>query len=106
MVEATAVLRHELNKGMAETVAAEMPSAAEIAASRWLPDAELRIYSEEYGRTGFQGGLNGYRGNPASADLQLFSGPRFGTEQRSAPGAVLRYGIHAGILQIWATLEK
>ena len=64
----------DLNKGMAETVAAEMPSAAEIAACRWLPDAELRVYSEEYGRTGFQGGLNGYRGSPGDADLQLFSG--------------------------------
>ncbi len=64
----------DLNKGMAETVAAEMPSAAEIAACRWLPDAELRVYSEEYSRTGFQGGLNGYRSNPSGADLQLFSG--------------------------------
>ncbi|MCM3881673.1 MAG: alpha/beta hydrolase, partial [Vicinamibacterales bacterium] len=63
----------DLNKGMAETVAAEMPSAAEIAACRWLPDAELRVYSEEYGRTGFQGGLNGYRGSPGDGDLQLFS---------------------------------
>jgi pimeloyl-ACP methyl ester carboxylesterase len=64
----------DLNKGMAETVAEEMPSAAEIAACRWLPDAELRVYSEEYGRTGFQGGLNGYRSNSGGADLQLFSG--------------------------------
>jgi pimeloyl-ACP methyl ester carboxylesterase len=64
----------DLNKGMAETVAAEMPTRAEIAVCRWLPDAELRVYSEEYARTGFQGGLNGYRANPANADLQLFSG--------------------------------
>jgi pimeloyl-ACP methyl ester carboxylesterase len=63
----------DLNKGMAETVAAEMPSAAEIAACRWLPDAELRVYSEEYGRTGFQGGLNGYRRGRVG-DLQLFAG--------------------------------
>jgi pimeloyl-ACP methyl ester carboxylesterase len=64
----------DLNKGMAETVAAEMPSAAHIAACRWLPDAELRVYSEEYGRTGFQGGLNGYRRGRVDADLQLFAG--------------------------------
>ena len=64
----------DLNKGMAEQVAAEMPSAAEIAANRWLPDAALRVYAEEYGRTGFQGGLNGYRGSPGDIDLQLFSG--------------------------------
>jgi pimeloyl-ACP methyl ester carboxylesterase len=51
----------DLDKGMAETVAAEMPSPAEIAACKWLPDADLRVYSAEYGRTGFQGGLQGYR---------------------------------------------
>jgi pimeloyl-ACP methyl ester carboxylesterase len=58
---------------MAEQVAAEMPSAAEIAANTWLPDVELRVYSEEFGRTGFQGGLNGYRvgGDP---DTQIFAG--------------------------------
>jgi pimeloyl-ACP methyl ester carboxylesterase len=64
----------DLDKGMAEQVAPEVPSAAAIAANTWLPDAELRVYSEEYGRTGFQGGLNGYRGSPGSEDLQLFAG--------------------------------
>jgi pimeloyl-ACP methyl ester carboxylesterase len=63
----------DLDKGMAETVAAEMPSAAEIAANKWLPDSELRVYSAEYGRTGFQGGLQGYRGAP-SPESQIFSG--------------------------------
>ncbi len=51
----------ELGKGMAETVAPVMPSAAEIAACRWLPDDELRVYSAEYERTGFQGGLQSAR---------------------------------------------
>jgi pimeloyl-ACP methyl ester carboxylesterase len=64
----------DLDKGMAEQVAAEMPTPAAIAANTWLPDAELRVYAEEYGRTGFQGGLNGYRGSPGDADLQLFAG--------------------------------
>jgi pimeloyl-ACP methyl ester carboxylesterase len=67
----------ELDKGMAETVAAEMPSAAEIAACKWLPDNELRVYSEEYGRTGFQGGLQGYRVGSSgryTPELQTFSG--------------------------------
>ena len=35
----------DLDKDMAETVAPEMPSAAEIAACRWLTDEELRVYS-------------------------------------------------------------
>jgi len=67
----------DLNKGMAETVAPEMPSASAIAACKWLPEEELRVYSSEYGRTGFQGGLNSYRVNrdaKYSAELQLFAG--------------------------------
>ena len=65
------------DKGMSETVAAVMPSPSAIAACKWLPDDELRVYSSEYGRTGFQGGLQSYRiGQDAkwSAELQLFAG--------------------------------
>jgi pimeloyl-ACP methyl ester carboxylesterase len=67
----------DLDKGMAETVGPEMPSAAAIAACAWLPDDELRVYSTEYGRTGFQGGLEGYRTGASgrfTAEQQLFSG--------------------------------
>jgi hypothetical protein len=44
----------ELHKGMAATVAPEMPSPAEIASCRWLTEQELKVYSTEYLRTGFQ----------------------------------------------------
>ena len=67
----------DLQKDMAETVAPEMPSDAEIAACRWLPDSELRVYSTEYDRTGFQGGLQWYRSRTEArydSELQLFSG--------------------------------
>ncbi len=64
----------DLDKGMAEQVALDMPTAAEVAANRWLPDSDLRVYTQEYGRTGFQGGLNGYRGSPGDVDLQVFAG--------------------------------
>jgi pimeloyl-ACP methyl ester carboxylesterase len=67
----------DLGKGMAETVAPEMPSAAEIAGCTWLPDSELRVYSAEYGRTGFQGGLQSYRVGSSgrfNGDLLTFSG--------------------------------
>ena len=67
----------DLNETMAETVAHEMPTAAEIAACRWLPDSELSIYAAEYQRTGFQGGLQWYRrgtGDLDTAELQVFSG--------------------------------
>jgi pimeloyl-ACP methyl ester carboxylesterase len=67
----------ERNKGMADTVAPEMPSAAEISACAWLPEDELRVYSTEYDRTGFQGGLQWYRcvtSGKYIAELQTFSG--------------------------------
>ena len=65
------------DRTMAETVAQEMPDPAAIAACTWLTDAELRIYSSEYERTGFQGGLQHYRIRTAgvgAADLRLFGG--------------------------------
>ncbi len=65
------------DQDMAATVAREMPSAAAIAANRWLPEAELRVYSEAFARTGFQGGLNWYRARSApklAAELALFAG--------------------------------
>lgn len=67
----------DLGANMAETVAPEMPGEAEIAACAWLPDDALRVYSTEYQRVGFQGGLQWYRcmTDPAhAAELQLFSG--------------------------------
>jgi pimeloyl-ACP methyl ester carboxylesterase len=67
----------DLASNMAETVAVEMPSAAEIAASQWLPDRELAYYSAEYARTGFQGGLQWYRCGTSGVftpELQTFSG--------------------------------
>ena len=59
----------DLDKGMAETVAAHMPSTTEIAACEWLPDTELSVYSREYERTGFQGGLQWYRSNTSVSSL-------------------------------------
>ena len=65
------------DKTMAQTVAEEMPTAAQIAANRWLPDRELKFYSDEYARTGFQGGLQWYRCSTTgmnTPDLEIFSG--------------------------------
>lgn len=66
----------DLHRGMAETAAERMPSATEISACRWLPDSELSVYSAEFGRTGFQGGLQWYRCSTSginAAELRLFS---------------------------------
>src|SRR5215470_8450256 len=67
------------DKGMAETVAAEMPSAAEIAACQWLTEAEVDVYATEYARTTFTGALQGYRvrrgTDPKSiGEMHTFSG--------------------------------
>ncbi len=51
----------DLAQNMAQTVAPQMPSAAQIAACRWLPEDELRVYSSEFERTGFQAALQWYR---------------------------------------------
>jgi len=54
-----------------------MPSTAQIAACRWLPESELAVYSAEYERNGFQGGLQWYRSRTEGryeSELQLFSG--------------------------------
>ncbi len=67
----------DLGKGMAGTVAPQMPSAAQIAANKWLPEHELRVYSTEYERTGFQGGLQWYRCGTTgafNAELEMFHG--------------------------------
>jgi pimeloyl-ACP methyl ester carboxylesterase len=69
----------ERDKGMAETVAPFMPSAAEIAACKWLTEAELAVYVTEYARTQFTGALQGYRVRRGSdvksiAEMLTFSG--------------------------------
>jgi len=69
----------EKDKGMAETVAPFMPSAAEIAACKWLTEAEVEVYATEYSKTGFTGALQGYRvrrgSDPKSvAEMLTFSG--------------------------------
>lgn len=67
----------DLHQGMAETVAPHRPAPAQVAACTWRPDAALRVYSGEYRRTGFQGGLNWYRCSIAEvhqAELQVFAG--------------------------------
>ena len=71
------IMDHAL--GMAATVAPEMPDAAAVAACRWLPEADLAVYVEEFGRTGFQGGLNWYRCRTTGlfeAEHEVFAGRR------------------------------
>jgi len=90
--------------GMAETVAKEMPSAAEIAANTWLPDAELKVYSDEYRRTGFQGGLNWYRvrtGGRTNGELEVFTGRTI-----DVPATFISGRSDWGIYQVPGAIER
>ncbi|MCK8784197.1 alpha/beta fold hydrolase [Roseomonas sp. NAR14] len=85
-----------LEQDMAQTVAPHMPAPEAVAACRWLPDEELAVYAAEYGRTGFQGGLNWYRCNtsPAhTAELQLLAGRTIDVPAAFVSGAQ-DWGIH------------
>src|SRR5260370_38845008 len=53
----------DLDKTTAQTMAAVMLSQAQIAACKWMSEKDLQVYSAEYLRTGFQGGLDYYRGD-------------------------------------------
>ena len=67
----------DLNMNMAETVDLHMPANREVSRNTWLTEAALAVYTEEYGRTGFQGGLNGYRMGSSGigrAEQQLYAG--------------------------------
>jgi pimeloyl-ACP methyl ester carboxylesterase len=51
----------DINKGMAETMAEHQPSSEYIAACQWMTESDLDVYTAQFARTGFQGGLNYYR---------------------------------------------
>jgi pimeloyl-ACP methyl ester carboxylesterase len=65
----------DLAENMAQTVAPHMPHSA----CAWLSEDELRVYSSEYERNGFQGGLQWYRCRTTgqfNGDLALHAGER------------------------------
>ena len=51
----------DFDKTMPEQVMEYMPSQAEIDECEWLPDNELKVFSDEFSRTQFQGTMNSYR---------------------------------------------
>jgi pimeloyl-ACP methyl ester carboxylesterase len=94
----------DLHENMAETVAHEMPTLAQIATCRWLPDDELRVYSSEYERTGFQGGLQWYRrgtGGLDTTELQLFADRTI-----DVPSMFIAGGSDWGVYQRPGAFEK
>lgn len=68
----------DLERGMAETALAYV-AGEDVGECPWLTDAELQVYADEFGRTGFQGGLQWYRcatGAEHASELRLFAGRR------------------------------
>ncbi len=82
--------------GMPAAVVAHAPAADAGARCVWLPDAELAVYTAEFARTGFQGGLNWYRciTDPAQMrELELFDGAVIAAPACYIAGAA-DWGIH------------
>ena len=80
-----------------------MPTAEERRACRWLSEGELDVFAEEYGRTGFQGGLNYYRRSAdarMTAELEVFSGRTI-----DVPSAFIGGGRDWGVHQTPGALE-
>ena len=81
-----------------------MPSAAEIAACRWLPERELAVYAAEYERNGFQGGLQWYRVRTTGrfeAEAQVFAGRRI-----EVPSVFIAGASDWGVYQVPGALER
>jgi pimeloyl-ACP methyl ester carboxylesterase len=94
----------DLMDGMAQAVAREMPGEAEIAANRWMPEAEMRVFSEEYGRTTFQGGLNWYRARVEprfQPEMELLSGRTI-----DIPSCFIAGASDWGIQQVPGAIER
>jgi len=94
----------DLDKDMCQTVAEHMPTAAEIADCKWLTEDDVDVYASEYGRTGFQGGLNGYRRGTdprVNAELLTFSGRTI-----DVPSAFISGKSDWGVYQTAGAVER
>ena len=73
----TMPLHSSMREAVRIPMSQETPSEVLTLNSRWLNDAELAVYSENWKRNGFQGGLNWYRvvTDPENMkDVELFAG--------------------------------
>jgi pimeloyl-ACP methyl ester carboxylesterase len=88
----------DLHEGIAATMAAQMPSRQRIANCTWMTEEDLRVYSTEFARTGFQGGLNYYR---------VANDPRFGAELKAFAARTIDVpACYIGGTRDWATYQS
>jgi microsomal epoxide hydrolase len=98
-----------LDATMPEAIALDMknePENAQQLSQAWLPDSDLDVYVAEYGRTGFQGGLNWYRVRTAAdgrftRDFDTFAGKKI-----EVPCAFVSGKMDWGIYQEPGALQK
>lgn len=88
----------DAQKSIAETMGEHMPSKAYIDDCKWMAEKDLRIYSTEFSRTGFQGGLNYYR---------VGNDPRFSSELKAFSGRTIDVpACYIGGSRDWATYQS
>ncbi len=93
-----------LHVSMPDAVAPHMPTATQVDACQWLPNAQLAVYAAEYERRGFQGGLQWYRCSTDRDEylaLSSHSGKRI-----TVPSAYLAGAADWGIYQSPGAFER
>jgi pimeloyl-ACP methyl ester carboxylesterase len=96
----------EKDKGMAETVAPFMPSAAEIAACKWLTEDEVEVYATEYRRTEFTGALQGYRVRRGSDPKSMAEMLTFSERTIDVPSMFIAGKSDWGVYQTPGAVER
>ncbi len=90
---------------MPEAIRQDAPSKEEaVLQNLWLPEEDLDVFVEEFGRNGFQGGLNWYRAmtdEQLTVDLSLFAGKKI-----DVPAMFLGGAKDWGVYQSPGALEK
>jgi pimeloyl-ACP methyl ester carboxylesterase len=70
-------LHASMRQAVKLSMANEDPATVSKQSARWLNDEDLGVYTQEFGRNGFQGGLNWYRVSTDPRhmkDVELFAG--------------------------------
>ena len=94
----------DADQNMAQTAALYMPDEEHIAKCQWLTEAELAVYTQNYQRTGFQGGLHWYRcGTDAAMFAQL--GQQWGGQTIDVPSAFIAGASDWGVYQMPGAYE-
>lgn len=91
-------------KTMAQAVAEFMPDAAHISTCQWLPDSDLMVYSSEYARRGYQGGLQWYRCATDRDEFMALS--KFSEQTIQVPSAFIAGASDWGVYQFPGAFEK